>query len=421
MRPEIDAEQRVRLCRGRLLQDVPLFGLLAMRLQVRVDPSCRDMWTDSVTLGFNPAYVDQLLDVELEGLMVHVTGHVLSGHPWRQGAREARIWNEAADLALNPVLKQAGYVLPKGSRLETRFEGMTAELVYQKLVEERANDEPPKPEGAAGATPPEPDEKGDDEDGNGDGSGDNPSGDNEDGTGTGSESGPAQDDSAPGEVRAAPGEAASPTAQAEWKLAIEHASAAQGSMSAGLNRLVKFAEESLHNWREELHDFVQRSFQAQDYCWSRPNRRYLHQGLYLPSRAGVRMPALVVARDTSGSVSDEYLSRFNANLSAIVNIYRPESVWVVDCDARVKQVLEITDGEMPETLDAKGGGGTAFGPVFDWVEKEGLEPACVVYFTDLQGKFPDQEPPYPVLWAVPETLRPAPPPPFGERITLRLD
>lgn len=412
MRPNLDAEQRVRLCRGRLLQDVPMFGLLAMRLQVRADPTCRDMWTDSVTLGFNPAYVDQLLDVELEGLMVHVTGHVLSGHPWRQGGREARTWNEAADLALNPVLKQAGFVLPVGSLFDARFEGKPAELVYETLVEERAKEKPPQPPGASSAPLDEQqDDKGEQPSADGNGPQGPPSEDEQ----------PSQDAGPPGEVRAAPADAATPEAQAEWKLAIEHAAAAQGSMSAGLHRLVKAAEESLHNWREELHDFVQRSYKAQDYSWSRPNRRYLHQGLYMPSRVGVRMPALVVARDTSGSVSDKYLSRFNANLAAIVEIYRPESVWVVDCDARVKQVVEITEGEMPETLDAQGGGGTAFGPVFDWVEKEGISPACVVYFTDLQGKFPDKEPPYPVLWAVPETLCPVAAPPFGERITLRLD
>ena len=46
----------------------------------------------------------------------------------------------------------------------------------------------------------------------------------------------------------------------------------------------------------------------------------------------------------------------------------------------------------------RGGGGTRFEPVFEHVEAQGLEPAALLYFTDLYGSFPKEAPHYPPLW-----------------------
>ena len=50
----------------------------------------------------------------------------------------------------------------------------------------------------------------------------------------------------------------------------------------------------------------------------------------------------------------------------------------------------------------KGGGGTSFVPVFDWVEDRIAEgedvPQCLIYLTDGYGDAPEVEPDYPVLW-----------------------
>ena len=42
-------------------------------------------------------------------------------------------------------------------------------------------------------------------------------------------------------------------------------------------------------------------------------------------------------------------------------------------------------------------------PVFDWVEKKGLQPEVLLYFTDLAvSDFPKQPPPYETLWLEPK-------------------
>uniref|UniRef100_UPI00214D7863 VWA-like domain-containing protein n=1 Tax=Nevskia soli TaxID=418856 RepID=UPI00214D7863 len=58
-------------------------------------------------------------------------------------------------------------------------------------------------------------------------------------------------------------------------------------------------------------------------------------------------------------------------------------------------------------------GGTAFQPVFDYVEAERLDPLACVYFTDLYGPAPE-EPPYPVLWVAPIHARRTAP--FGREV-----
>jgi len=62
-----------------------------------------------------------------------------------------------------------------------------------------------------------------------------------------------------------------------------------------------------------------------------------------------------------------------------------------------------------------GGGGTSFVPVFQWIEDKGLRPDALVYLTDMMGTFPDEPPPYPVIWGSisdPERY----PAPFGDLV-----
>ncbi len=65
-------------------------------------------------------------------------------------------------------------------------------------------------------------------------------------------------------------------------------------------------------------------------------------------------------------------------------------------------------------LKPAGGGGTAFAPVFEWIERSGQRPDSLVYFTDAEGEFPAQPPNYPVLWLVKGKA----PVPWGRRIQL---
>jgi predicted metal-dependent peptidase len=146
MSPEIlkSAAQRVDKALNHLVFDEPFFGVCALKLKIVVDPSCDTAWTDSVSLGYNPEFVNELTTGELMGLICHEVLHVADGHCWRRGGRDPGIWNEACDYAINPVVLKS-YPLPKGGLLEPAYAGKAPEMIYGKLTQPKPPT-PPKPQ-----------------------------------------------------------------------------------------------------------------------------------------------------------------------------------------------------------------------------------------------------------------------------------
>src|SRR5690606_1665097 len=99
---------------------------------------------------------------------------------------------------------------------------------------------------------------------------------------------------------------------------------------------------------------------------------------------------------------------------------QPESVTLLGCDAAVGSVFHLLPGDCLRSNPPKlgGGGGTAFEPVFDWVEQEGpKDVSALIYFTDMYGSFPQQEPHYPVIWCKTTSQKA----PWGEEIEVTLE
>jgi predicted metal-dependent peptidase len=135
--------------------------------------------------------------------------------------------------------------------------------------------------------------------------------------------------------------------------------------------------------------------------------------LYLPSVHRSGIGTVVIAVDTSGSIGRKELEQFAAEISAISDEAKPEAIYVVYCDAAVQSVQEFGSSE-PVRLEPKGGGGTDFRPAFEWVESNGITPACLIYLTDLCCDSYPEPPQYPVLW-VTDSRRIAP---FAETVRI---
>ena len=162
--------------------------------------------------------------------------------------------------------------------------------------------------------------------------------------------------------------------------------------------MVQDALQPKADWRELLRQFMDQIAKT-DYSWTPPNRRYVHQGLYLPSMRSEQLPPIVVAIDTSGSVGQDDLDQFAAELRDILEEARPEFLHVVYCDTSVRSVQTFQPDDDIE-LKVAGGGGTSFIPPFEWVEENDVDPVCMIYLTDLRSsRFPD-EPAYPTMWGV---------------------
>jgi predicted metal-dependent peptidase len=376
MRHETSTELRIRKARTALLLDHPFFGSLLFRLKSRESRSIKTMATDGVSLYYNPEFVGTLNSATLCGVLAHEVMHPGLHHHVRRLRRDPRRWNQACDYAINPLLLDAGLRLPDGVLVDNRFREMSAEQIYNQLEAEA--EEQPVTE---------------------DGTGDAPL--------LGSESdGP----SAPvteggiGQVLDAPlpdEETPSVEEQArEWSVAVSQAvtlAKQAGKVPAGIERTLDGAAEAAVDWRELLRRLWSETTPA-DYSWMRPNRRHIWAGLYLPGVVREGVGEIAIAVDCSGSVNSRQLRQFEAEVRSILEGQRPQRVHVLYFDAMVQNVETYEVGQRVD-LKPVGGGGTEFGPCFDWLAERGILPQTLVFLTDLYGTFPASTPAYPVLWA----------------------
>jgi len=412
------AKDKVIKARAALVLDEPFFGSLILRLKTKEDPSCKTMWVDGKTLGFNPMFVDSLSIDVLKGCLCHEVLHLALSHHTRRGNREKVKWNSAGDYAINAMIKNK-FSLPGGCLFDPKYSALSAEDIYSQLPTDKEKKKDQNKEGGNGQTSslggsgasdsPAADsqsEKDKSEDSNKDKSED----DNPDPGGCGEVR-----DADVGEGKGVPTEADLSRSEAEWKVAVSQAAQQAktfGKLPAGFDRVVDDIINPKINWRALLRQFMDTLVKS-DYSWVHPNRRHIHAGIYLPSCRDSEVGTMVIGVDTSGSISDKMLTQVAAELSSILNDIRADC-YVVHADSKVQNTEYFAPGDSISKLNAKGGGGTDFKPVFKWIEKENIEPSCVIYFTDLYGSFPEIQPDYPVLWIVDGKMsRKAP---FGEVI-----
>ncbi len=358
--------ERLGAAQTALVLDHCFFGALALRLAVREAPAkVKTMGTDGRSLFYNPEYVKTVDDEELLGLWAHEVMHPAMQHHTRRENRDPELWNQAGDYEINPILVKAGFKLPNGALIDPRFDGMSVDQIYAVLEREQAQQQP-----------------------QGGGQGDGDAEDDGDGQGGG----------APGEVLDAPELSQD---EAEWQVAVNQAAnlaKMMGKMPAGMASIVEKATRPRIDWRAILRRFVQENAKA-DYSWKMPNRRYIAQGIYLPEIRSEEMPPIANFVDTSASTLG-VRGKFIAEMQSIAEECQPESTLVVHCDAAVAKVETFERGEPIDIKQWAGNGGTLFHPPFEYMEREGIEPACAIYLTDGYGRFPEQPPSYPVLWVM---------------------
>jgi len=381
-------ELRIQKARTALLLDHPFFGSLLFRLKGRECRSIPTMATDGVSLYYNPEFIDELNSATLAGVLAHEVMHPALQHHVRRSGRNPRRWNEACDYAINPLLVDAGLSLPEGVLVDNRFREMSAEQIYNQLeneTERRSGDK----DGAnsstgcgAGHAAPAESESADESDG--------PSAPvTEGGIGQVLDA-PLPDEETPGIEEQA----------REWSIAVNQAvmlAKQAGKAPTGIGRTLEGATEASVDWREMLRQLWSETTPT-DYSWMRPNRRHIWAGLYLPGVIRDGVGEIAIAVDCSGSVNARQLRLFEAEVRSILEGQRPQRVYVLYFDAMVQKVETFEAGQRVG-LNPVGGGGTEFGPCFDWLDEHRVTPQTLVFLTDLWGTFPSSAPSYPVLWA----------------------
>ncbi len=407
-------EAGLKMARARvgLVLRHPFFASLALRMPIKADPTCRTAWTNGRMMAFNPDYINSLTPEQVQGLAAHLVMHPACGHHLRRQGRDRSDWNRACDYVINGILLDAGLELPAGHLFHDRYRGASAESVYRLLRDDQHDEENPSGEEEAARLEDEHRSEEEHDQGDGDGQGDQETDEDEDGPSDPGLSGEVRDD--PGDR--APGE--SVPQRIDWQRAMVQAALNArdaGRLPAGLERLVTDAVAPRLCWRELLQRFILRSARS-DYSWLRPNRRHLHHDLYLPSLANHQLGGIVIAIDTSGSIEEDQLQRFAAEVGTVLE-QCPATVHLLYCDMQIVRRDRFQPHDPPILIRPAGGGGTDYRPVFTLVDRDGLQPDCLVYLTDLEcDLFPERPPVYPVLWlhaGSGETV-----PPFGEVVRL---
>jgi predicted metal-dependent peptidase len=194
--------------------------------------------------------------------------------------------------------------------------------------------------------------------------------------------------------------------EAEWRRAIKSAYIAAKAVDKMPEALERFVTEFLNPqilWQEKLRFHVIRVATRDIKSWGSPHRRRLiTQRLFYPRNRGFGAGEIVVAVDTSGSISEAELNTFFGELASIIDDCNPETVWVLSIDAHVNSVERLDSGHDLRQHPPKivGGGGTSFIPAFEWCDNEGIIPSVLIYFTDLHGEYPKLPPTYSVIWCV---------------------
>lgn len=306
-------------------------------------------------------------------LLAHEAMHYAMLHLLRRKYRDPRTWNVACDAVINDLLtnSKCGEFIDGGVNMPGSKD-KTSEKVYEELPQQGGKGKGQK-SNVSGYKPGEGwDDLNDDDDGQG-----------------------GLDDSQTRELEE----------QVRQELAQAAAVAKQqGTLPAGMERLIDDIISPRTPWHILLERFMTRLVKA-NLSWRRPNRRHMANGFYMPSSDKIpQMGPVVIAVDTSGSIGPE-LPHFFGHVNRILEVCRPEKVYIMPCDAEVHGVIELTTDDLPVTMDmvskkgmAKGGGGTSFKPPFRKVQKLGLEPEVLVYLTDMYGDFPEKPAPYDTIW-----------------------
>jgi len=379
----VTVDQQLQSARVHLITRFPFLAAPLLRLRLVPDPRISTAATDGRVIRFNPDFIAGL-DLQLAAfVLAHEAFHVVAAHHLRRGNRSREIWNIAADFVVNDLLLGAGLPLCQGALYDPRFSGWATERIYQSLGEPSAISEIPSGEGFGGSVEDLASETGD-----------------------------------PLNASELAQEQAELTTALRQALQALELTKGCGHLREAIARTVEALSPSFDAYAALL-EYADLCLGRDDYSWIRPNRRFLHGGLYLPSLSTTcELDQIVVAVDTSGSISEREL-RFMAGVCEdILTAFPRATLSILHCDTEVRSDRQVHLEDLPLTLDAQGGGGTRFRPVFQWVEERGFEPRLLIYLTDLFCGDHPSEPAYPVLWL--STVKHSPSPPFGKRINLDL-
>ncbi len=357
-----------------LILDQPFFASLLLGMPIVPDASIPTFGTDGDSIRYNPEYLKKLTLAETTFVLAHETLHCVFQHMYTRGDRNHNRWNIAGDYIINDILKSERVgVMPIGGLYDpdiVKRGGGTTAGVYG-LLPDTDNQKPSGQPGDGGSLD------------------------------TVSDAGK--------------DEAERSAKEADMRVKViqaQNVAKMAGKLSAGIERLVKDITKPKADWRHLLRRFLSERAKL-DLSYAKPKRRFLAEDIYLPSLIGERLGAVAIGVDCSGSIDAKTLENFAAEIRGIIQDAVPTEVRVIYFDSEVLHT-DIFTADDDLKINPIGGGGTAFSPVFEELNKLENPPIACVMLTDLRCSDFGDVPSYPVLWASNDVQRA----PFGEVIDI---
>ncbi|MFA6724637.1 MAG: VWA-like domain-containing protein [Lentisphaeria bacterium] len=382
--------------RLQMLEKHPFWGYLLLQMKILPAPQLPKLaCTDTLRhIWLNPHRTMSLSNAELGFVLAHEICHQVFANLERRGSRDPRRWNVACDYAVNATLMQmcaaekkrlmrATYKMPAGGLYKRRFENMLVEVIYENL----------KPDDI-----------------------------------------PACEEQEVEVVLSADGEILETRLKVidhaggidlhlpltlsrqqqellhrrlKQSITVAKQQGGRGYVPGKLLKKLAVTEESKRPWPYILQLLANGVLSSDEYTLSPPHRRYWEEGFVLPTRLKDKLRQIVVAVDTSGSMSMESLKQALAEIKALSPLV--EEVWVIVADAAVQQVINFQQlDKFLQQGELSGGGGTDHICVFDYIAQQNWQPELFIGISDLESTFPELPPPYPVLWLTPRVAAEAP-------------
>lgn len=359
--------------KAKLLVEYPYFGTLASKLELVVNNNIESFKSDGIKLAYNSEYLETLELNELEFIFANGAMHASLAHDKRRNNRSGWLWQMATDMAINDMLVQNGLTLPYGAQYTKHFSGMYAEEIYAELKSDMLRDDEDLEYEA------------DDED-------------------------DVEQDSSKSKEEIQE-EILQEMLFAEEAISLLENEFKQGKLPKTIDRFFKLNFSAKIDWRDELKVALDKYFRD-DYTLLPPNKKLLYSGIYLPSAISQTFK-LVIAVDSSGSVNEELLSEFLSEANFLMSLVQNYTIELLVADDKIHFHKTFYTGEALD-VGLRGGGGTDFTPVFKFIDENFYDVVLLLYFTDLEGIFPEINPNYEVKWIAPKLVEV----PFGSVIEL---
>jgi len=369
----------------KLLQSEPFFAGLSRRIhkvESKAIPTAGvmiDKETAQFIMLYNPDFFGSLPEEQRLGVLMHEFYHLIFEHVTGRLPPEgmSKMWNVATDLAINSFLigkLPEGGCFPEQEPFQDYPLEKSAEWYFSKLQ----NDEQFKPEDGDG------DGEGEgDEEGEGSGSGQPSDGQ---GSGKGKSLPDSLDDhSGWGDVDAETKAMAEERLKDAIRKATEEVNSGGrgwGTVSQGMRKKIQDMVTPKVNWRSVLRYFIKTSQRANKRSTPRRiNKRfpYIHSGKRIN-----RTAKIAISIDQSGSVSDDMLALFFAELNGLAK-YAEFTVVPFDTQVAEGEVYVWKKGKR-RTFERVSCGGTCFNAPTKWVNERQFDGHIIL--TDMEAPKP---------------------------------